>query len=177
MKKAATVASGDTKMKCLFALEYTPEGVDMKKSEIVCEPKIKKPINVKKVIKSIDPLCLFILKLQIRKGKGKLKTATMKCLEPTVSSVRLAGSAEKGKTKLQCIFALEYAQETVDLQKSKIFCTPKSRKPFKILTTSKDPFCLFQLGIRNTKGNQTIASASRKCIDAEKSSKTFLFLF
>ena len=178
LKKAATVESGGAKMKCLFALEYTSEGVDREKSEIVCEPKIKKPITVKKfVIKSKEPLCLFMLDLQIRNGKGNLKTANIKCLEPTISSLSLVGSAEKGKTKLQCIFALEYAQETVDLQKSKVFCVPKLRKPFKVLTTSKDPFCLFQLKIRNTKGNQTIASASRECIDAEKSSKTFLFIF
>ena len=127
LKRAATVASGDSKMKCLFVIEYTPEDVDLGKSRIVCRPRNKKAIKVKEfVIKSKDPLCLFILDMKIRKGRGKLTNARKECIEPTESSLLMTGSVEKGTTKLQCIFALEYTQEVVDLDKSKVLCTPRT---------------------------------------------------
>ena len=168
MKRAATVASGDTKMKCLFVIEYTPEDVDLGKSRIVCRPRNKKAIKVKEfVIKSKDPLCLFILDMKIRRGRGKLTNARKECIEPTETSLLMTGSVERGTTKLQCIFALEYTQEVVDLDKSKVLCTPRTGNFPKqnILATSKDPFCQFQLSISSTRGKIDIRGAKRECLE------------
>merc|ERR1711970_1456475 len=84
LKYTGTVVSGKTKLKCSFALVYTPRAVDIKKSKIVCKPKNKKPVKITNYeIKNKNPPCRFFLSMTITKGKGNLASAKLECLKPT----------------------------------------------------------------------------------------------
>merc|ERR1712179_251919 len=74
--KGATVTDGKTKLKCNFAVVYTPLAVDLRKSKIACKPKNKKPLQVTEyTIITKKPKCELTLKMLITKGKGKLTHA------------------------------------------------------------------------------------------------------
>jgi len=76
--KGATVTDGKTRLKCNFAVVYTPQAVDLRKSKIACKPKNKKPLQVTKYqINTKKPKCLITLKMTITKGKGKITHANI----------------------------------------------------------------------------------------------------